>query len=127
MLKPRPTSTAPSSSQRTGWRALSTALITAQAAPSRQSASRLSMVLLRLVTTLIGVTASAAAASSPAAGPQGRRPGDYRRRRGNVRAVDDGGSAQIVHGTATPWARQRALYTPRRAATRATTVRACSR
>jgi len=44
--------------------------VTAQAAPSRKRIRRLSIVLLRSVTTLIGVTASARAATSPAAGPQ---------------------------------------------------------
>ena len=59
------------SSQRS--RPVSVALNIAQAAPSTVSTSRLSIVLLRFVTTLIGVTARASAATSPAVAPNTRR------------------------------------------------------
>jgi len=73
MLKPSPTNVPVRSSQRRGCRPLSIARPVAQTARRLVSASRLSMVLLRLVTTLIGLTARANAAMIPASAPQARR------------------------------------------------------
>jgi hypothetical protein len=69
-LKPRPTRTAQSSSQRS--RPLSAARVTATAPSSSTIASTPSTMLLRPATTLIGLMASSSAAVSPAARPQAR-------------------------------------------------------
>ena len=71
MLKPSPTTAIPSSSQRS--RPVSAARLTAQAASKSAKTSKPSGVLLRLVATLIGVTAKASAASRPVRGPKTRR------------------------------------------------------
>src|SRR5205807_10445942 len=68
MLKPTPTITADNSSQRS--RPVSAARSTAQAPTSKVRARVLSMVMLRLVTMLIGLSARARAASKPAHHPK---------------------------------------------------------
>jgi len=70
ILKPMPTRSAPTSSQRNLPRSM--AMLTAHAAKSDVKTSWLSIVLLRFAATLMGVTASTSAATSPAPAPNTR-------------------------------------------------------
>jgi hypothetical protein len=91
VLKPRPTRAAPRSSRLK--LPLSVATRKAHAARSTNSTTSMSIVLLRLVATTIGVTARTSADKSPATGPK------VRRTRWKIRATE--------RTPATAWGRSR--------------------